>query len=163
MTDPQVWQLGSVAAQVDLVATSPTLTATHYVVLRTVRLNPPALPTPPGAPANVSVISPTSQISVTVVLANQGSSNEPHVTVRVSLEDQTSGATTSQVRTTSLALAASVTLPDVTLRVKPSTSYLLTVQVVPPAGQTLLGRHGDPGAAAGRPRHVRSEQRPFPG
>ena len=138
MTDPQVWQLGSVAAQVDLVATSPTLTATHYVVLRTVRLNPPALPTPPGAPANVSVISPTSHISVTVVLANQGSSNEPHVTVRVSLEDQTSGATTSQVRTTSLALAASVTLPDVTLRVKPSTSYLLTVQVVPPAGQTLL-------------------------
>ncbi len=138
MTDPQVWQLGSLAAQVDLVATSPTLTATHYVVLRTVRLNPPALPTPPGAPANVSVISPTSRISVTVVLANQGSSDEPHVTVRVSLEDQTSGATINQVRTTSLALAASVTLPDVTLRVKPSTSYLLTVQVVPPAGQTLL-------------------------
>ena len=138
VTDPQEWQLGSLAAQVDLVATSPTLTATHYVVLRTVRLNPPALPTPPGAPANVSVISPTSRISVTVVLANQGSSNEPHVTVRVSLEDQTSGATINQVRTTSLALAASVTLPDVTLRVKPSTSYLLTVQVVPPAGQTLL-------------------------
>src|SRR5271168_3829730 len=138
VTDPQVWQLGSVATQVDLVATSPTLTATHYVVLRTVRLNPPALPTPPGASANVSVISPTSHISVTVVLANQGSSNEPHVMVRVSLEDQTSGATTNQVRTTSLALAASVTLPDVTLRVKPSTSYLLTVQVVPPTGQTLL-------------------------
>ncbi len=138
MTDPQVWQLGSVAAQVDLVATSATLTATHYVVLRTVRLNPPALPTPPGASANVSVISPTSRISVAVVLANQGSSNEPHVTVRVSLVDQASGAKTSQVRTTSIALAASVTLPDVTLRVKPSTSYLLTVQVVPPAGQTLL-------------------------
>ena len=112
-------------------ATSPTLAATHYVVLRTVRLNPPALPTPPGAPANVSVISPTSQIGVTVVLANQGSSNEPHVTVRFSLTDQTSGATTSQDRTTSLALAASVTLPGVTLRVKPSTSYLLTVQVIP--------------------------------
>jgi hypothetical protein len=137
VTDPQVWQLGSVAAQVDLLATSPTLAATHYVVLRTVRLSPPALPTPPGAPANVSVISPTSQIVVTVVLANQGSSNEPHVSVRFSLSDQTSGATTSQVRTTSLALAASVTLPEVTLRVKPSTSYLLTVQVIPPAGQTL--------------------------
>ena len=138
VTHPQVWQVGSVAAQVDLVATTATLAATHYVVLRTVRLNPPALPTPPGAPANVSVISPTSQISVTVVLANQGSSNEPHVTVRVSLTDQTTGVTTSQIRTASLALAASVTLPGVTLRVKPSTSYLLTVQVVPPAGQTLL-------------------------
>ena len=93
MTHPQVWQLGSVAAQVDLVATSPTLAATHYVVLRTVRLSPPALPTPQGAPASVSVLSPTSQIGVTVVLANQGSSNEPHVSVRFSLADQTSGAT----------------------------------------------------------------------
>jgi hypothetical protein len=137
VTNPQVWQLGSVAAQVDLLATSPTLAATHYVVLRTVRLSPPALPTPPGAPANVSVISPTSQIGVSVVLANQGSSIEPHVSVHVSLTDQTSGATTTQDRTTSLALAASVTLPEVTLRVKPSTSYLLTVQVIPPAGQTL--------------------------
>ena len=137
VTNPQVWQLGSVAAQVDLLANSSTLAATHYVVLRTVRLVPPALPTPPGAPSNVSVISPTSQIGVTVVLANQGSSKEPRVSVRFSLTDQTSGATTSQVRTTALALAASVTLPRVTLRVKPSTSYLLTVQVIPPAGQTL--------------------------
>ena len=138
VTDPQVWQVGSVAAQVDLLATSPTLAATHYVVLRTVHLNPPALPTPQGAPANVSVLSPTSQIGVTVVLANQGSSDEPHVTVRFSLANQTTGATTSRTRTTSLLLAASVTLPEVTLRVKPSTSYLLTVQLILPAGQTLL-------------------------
>ena len=59
VTDPQVWQLGTVAAQVDLMATSPTLAATHDVVLRTVRLNPPALPTPPGVAASVSVLSPT--------------------------------------------------------------------------------------------------------
>ena len=91
VTDPQVWQLGSVAAQVDLLATSPTLAATHYVVLRTVHLSPPALPTPQGAPANVSVLSPTSQIGVTVVLANQGSSNEPHVTVRFSLAESDHG------------------------------------------------------------------------
>jgi hypothetical protein len=137
VTQPQVWQLGSLAAQVDLVATSSTLAATHYVVLRTIRLSPPALPTPQGAPAGESVLSPTSHIGVTVVLANQGSSNELHVTVRFSLADQTSGATTSQTRRTSLALGASVTLSNVTLRVKPSTAYLLTVQVIPPAGQTL--------------------------
>jgi len=137
VTRPQAWQLGTVAAQVDLVATSSTLAATHYVVIRTVRLNPPALPTPQGTPANVSVLSPTSQIGVTVVLANQGSSSEPHVSVRFSLADQTSGATTGQVRTTSLALGASVTLPGVTLRVRPSTTYVLTVQVIPPAGQTI--------------------------
>jgi hypothetical protein len=137
VTNPQVWQLGSVAAQVDLVATSSTLAATHYVVLRTVRLSPPALPTPQGTPTGVSVISPTSRIGVTVVLANQGSSNESHVSVHFTLADQTSAATATQVRTTSLALGASSTLPTVTLRVKPSTSYLLTVQIALPAGQTL--------------------------
>jgi hypothetical protein len=137
VTHPQVWQLGSVAAQVDLLATSPTLSATHYVVLRTVRLSPPALPTPQGVPAAVSVLSPTSQIGVTVVLANQGSSHEPHVSVRFSLADQTTGATTTQVRGTSLALGASVTLPTVTMPVKSSTAYVLTVQVIPPPGQTL--------------------------
>lgn len=137
VTHPQLWQLGSVAAQVDLLATSSTLSPTHYVVLRTVRLNPPSLPTPQGASATVSVLSPTSRIGVTVVLANQGSSNEPHVSVRFTLADQTSGATTTQVRATSLTLGASVTLPSVTMPVKPSTMYLLTVQVIPPAGQTL--------------------------
>jgi hypothetical protein len=137
VTNPQIWQVGSVAAQVDLLATSSTLSATHYVVLRTIRLNPPSLPTPQGASATVSVLSPTSRIGVTVVLANQGSSDEPHVSVRFTLADQTSGATTTQVRATSLALGASVTLPDVTMRVKPSTAYVLTVQVIPPAGQTL--------------------------
>jgi hypothetical protein len=113
------------------------LAASHYVVLRTVRLNPPALPTPQGTPSNVSVVSPTSRIGVSVVLANQGSSNEPHVSVRFTLADQTSGATTIQVRTTSLALGASVTLPTVTMRVKPSTTNVLTVQILLPAGQTL--------------------------
>jgi hypothetical protein len=83
------------------------------------------------------VISPTSRIGVTVVLANQGSSNESHVSVHFTLADQTSAATVTQVRTTSLALGASATLPTVTLRVKPSTSYLLTVQIALPAGQTL--------------------------
>ena len=137
VTHPQVWQLGSVAAQVDLLATSPTLSATHYIVLRTVRLTPPALPTPPGAASAVSVLSPTSQIGVTVVLANQGSSDESHVSVRFSLADQTTGSTTTQVRGTSLALGSSVTLPTVTLHVKSSTTYVLTVQVILPAGQTL--------------------------
>ena len=137
VTHPQVWQLGSVAAQVDLLATSSTLSATHYVVLRTVRLSPPALPTPQGASTAVSVLSPTSRIGVNVVVANQGTSDESHVSVRFSLADQTTGATTTQVRGTSLALGASVTLPQVTMRVKSSTTYVLTVQVIPPAGQTL--------------------------
>ena len=108
VTDPQLWQLGSVATQVDLLATSSTLAATHDVVLRTVRLSPPALPAPQGVPAGVSVLSPTSQLGVTVVLANQGSADEPHVSVHFSLATEPSGATKTQVRSTSIALGASV-------------------------------------------------------
>ena len=137
VTHPQIWQLGSVATQVDLVATSPTLAATHDVVLRTVRITPPALPTPQGAPPAVSVISPTSRIGVTVVVANQAPSNEPHVSVHFTLADQTTGATTNVVRDDAARPRRLGHAPTVTMRVKPSTTYVLTVQVVLPAGQTL--------------------------
>jgi hypothetical protein len=136
VTRPQLWQLGTLAAQVDLLATSPTLAATHDVVLRTVRLDPPALPTPQGAAAGVSVLSPTQQVSVTVVVANQGSVAEPRVVVRNTLADQTTGASVTQSEQTALALDASVAMPSATFTVKPGTSYVLTVQVAPPAGQT---------------------------
>ena len=154
VTHPQVWQLGSVAAQVDLLATSSTLSATHYVVLRTVRLSPPALPTPQGVSAAVSVLSPTSQIGVTVVLANQGSSDEPHVSVRFSLADQTTGATTTQARGTSLALGASVTLPVVTMPREVVHRLCAHGPGDPPARPDPHGRHRRPAATAGRSRNL---------
>ncbi len=135
VTDAPQWQVGAVATQVDLIATSPTLASSHNLVLRTVRLSPPALPTPQGVPANVSVLSPTSQVGVTVVLANDGSADEPHASVRFTLADQSAGGTATQVETTPLALGASTTLPQVTFNAKPGTTYVLTVEVVLPAGQ----------------------------
>jgi hypothetical protein len=135
VTSPQRWQVGALAAQLDLVATSTTLAPTHNVVLRTVRLNPPALPTPAGAPSSVSVLSPTAQIEVTVVVANEGTLNERHASVRLSLANPSSGATATRVETTNLAFGATEALPPVTFAVSPSTAYVLTVQVVLPPGQ----------------------------
>ncbi len=137
VTDPAAWAAGAVAAQVDLVATSPTLSISHYVVLRTVRLSPAALPAPPGTPPGVSVLSPTSALGVTAVVANLGSAAQPSVRTRIIVSDQGSGASTTRVVTSSLALGASVVLPSVTVPVTPGSAYLLTVQVVLPAGQTL--------------------------
>ena len=137
VSDPQLWQVGTVAAQVDLIATSSTLEATHYVLLRTVRLSPPALPPPPGAPSTVSVLSPTSLLGVTAVLGNDGSSGEPHVSVRITLANHSSGATATKVESTALALGGSVALPTATFHVKPGSTYELTVAVIPPAGQAL--------------------------
>ncbi len=91
VSNPQLWAPGAVASQIDLMTSSPSLAAVHDLVLRTVRINPPTLPTPQGASANVSVLTPTTQISVDVVLANDGSVAEPRATVHYTLASQSSG------------------------------------------------------------------------
>ncbi len=135
VTDPQAWQSAAVATQVDLMSTSASLAQSHDVVIRTVRLNPPALPTPQNAAPNVSVLSPSRRLSVTVVLANQGSVDEPGVPVRESLADQHTGVTATQVERTGLALDGSAALSPAVFSVKPGTTYVLTVQIVVPSGQ----------------------------
>jgi hypothetical protein len=136
VSDPQEWGLGTVAAEVDLMATSTTLAPLHDVVMRTVRLDPPALPTPQGVPSGVSVLSPVSQIGVTVTVANDGTVDEANVPIRLTLADQTSGASTVQTVRVGVAFGRAVTLPTVTFGVKPGRNYVLTVAVIVPAGQT---------------------------
>jgi len=136
VTNSQLWQAGAVATQVDQLGSSTSLLGTHYLVLRTVRFEPPALPAPQTAPAGTSVLSPTTQLAVTVVLANQGTVDEPHAAVRFTLADSTSGANVSHVETASVASGATVTLPDATFKVAPGTTYVCTVSIVLPAGQT---------------------------
>lgn len=137
VTRPANWQAGPVAAQVDNLATSSTLIASHYLVLRTVRINPPPLPAPPGEPAGTATLSPTTQVGVSAVLPNQGSVDEPRGTVRITMSDQTSGVTATQVRSAPVAVGATVTLPAATFRVKPGTFYVLRVSVVLPADQAV--------------------------
>jgi hypothetical protein len=136
--NPQLWAAGAVASQIDLMSTSPSLAAVHYLALRTVQIEPPALPTPQGGPANVAVLTPTTRISVDVVLANDGSVAEPHATVHYMLADQSSGATSSRAHTVALAADTSQALPTVHFGVAPGTTYLLTVSVDVPPGQTQL-------------------------
>ncbi len=136
--NPQLWAPGAVASQIDLVSSSPSLAAVHYLALRTVLINPPALPTPQGGSANVSVLTPTTQISVDVVLANDGSVAEPHATVHYTLAEQSSGATSSRTHTVALAPDTSQDLPTVNFGVVSGTTYVLTVSVDVPAGQTQL-------------------------
>jgi hypothetical protein len=136
ISDPQDWQAGTVAATVDLVATSSTLAVTHNLVLRTIRLNPPALPTPQGTAAGVLVISPVTQFGVSVVVANEGSVDQPHASVRISMANQTTGAIKTKTLTTAVALGSTVGLPTVDFGVKPGTTYVLTISMVLPPGQT---------------------------
>ena len=58
------------------------------------------------------------------------------MSVRYTLADQSNGATATHIVRTSLALDGSETLAPVTFRVKPGTTYVLTVQIPLPSGQT---------------------------
>ncbi len=135
VTNASVWQPASIASQVQLVSSS--LPATHRLVLRVVKVTPPALPSPTGAATpGLSVLSPTTRVLVQVVLSNLGSVDEPHASVQFQLTPQPTGTTVTITRTTGLAAAGSVSLAPVAFTVKPGTSYQLTVAIVLPAGQT---------------------------
>lgn len=135
VSQAQTWQLGAVAEQVDLLAASTTLAATQDLQLQTVRLVPPALPTAAGTASGTSVLSPTSTVSVTVVLTNLGSVDEPHAKVQFSLAPLTGGATVTRARRAGVAAGGSVTLDTVTFTVKPGHAYQLAVAIVLPPGQ----------------------------
>jgi hypothetical protein len=138
VTDPQVWQVGAVATAVDQVAASASLAATHELVLRTVRISPQALPTANGTAAGTSVLTPTSAVSVTVVLSNLGSVDEPRASVRCSLAPQVPGSPVTQTREVAVTAGGSVTLPAVSFAVKPGHNYQLTVSVDLPLAQTSV-------------------------
>jgi hypothetical protein len=132
VVDPAEWRPGFVAAQVDLMATSPNLGVTHALVVRTVRFDPPVLPTPPGTPAGTAVVSPTSSLGVSAVVANQGSVAEPHAVVHMTLADAASPSGSTRTWTGSVPLGASVAVASANFAVKPGTTYVLTVSVVSP-------------------------------
>jgi hypothetical protein len=137
VTVANVWQPGPVAAQLSLVQASPSFQVTHRLVLRVVKVTPPALPPANGvATPNLSVLSPTTTVALQVVLSNLGSVDEPKASVQFMLTPQPSGATVTVTRTAPIAAAGSVSLTPATFRVKPGTSYQLSVAIILPAGQT---------------------------
>jgi hypothetical protein len=137
ITNVSLWQLGPVAAQVDLVAASSSLAIFHRIYLRTIELSPPAVPSS-TAPPGVSVVPPTSTVTLSVVVSNQGTVDEPHVAVRYTLTPQPAGATTTATRSAAVAAGDSLTLPTVTFRVKPGHNYQLNVTIASPSGQSAL-------------------------
>jgi hypothetical protein len=135
VVDPAQWRPGFLAAQVDLMATSPTLTETHSLVVRTVRYDPPVLPTPPGTAAGTAVVSPTSRLGVSAVVANQGSVAEPHAVVQVTLAQIAPPSGSVKTWRGPVRLGASVAVPTAVFVVKPGATYNLAVSVTSPQSQ----------------------------
>jgi hypothetical protein len=136
VTGGNLWQIGSVATQMDLVEASGSLAATQQLALSVVAITPPALPSPTGvATPTVSLLSPTRRVTLDVVVSNAGSVDEPHASIKFTLAAPTGAATTAN-RTISVASGRSVSLSPVSFSVKPGSSYQLTVAIVVPPGQT---------------------------
>jgi hypothetical protein len=140
ITASSTWQIGAVATQVDLVAASPTLEATHQLGLSVVQVTPPAIPSPTGVvTGGVSVLSPTKTVALHVVLTNNGSVDEPHASVTFTLTLLPTGAATTRRRTASVLATRSASLSPVTFSVKPGDSYQLTVAITAPTGLAGAG------------------------
>jgi hypothetical protein len=135
VTDAQTWELGAVDEQVDLLAASTSLAATRDLVLRTVQLSPPALPTAAGTDAGTSVLSPTSTVMVSVVLSNEGTVDEPGATVQVALAPLGGGSPVTRTLRTGVPAGGSFAFNTITFGVKAGHAYQLSVAVVLPPGQ----------------------------
>ncbi|HEY1829847.1 MAG TPA: hypothetical protein VGG38_06350 [Acidimicrobiales bacterium] len=134
VTHSRQWDLVTVASEVDRDASSTTLVATHRLLIQSVQISPPALPTPNGV-AGTSTLSPTSTVQVTVVLTDLGSADEPDATLQVSLSEAGHPAVTRTQRT-SIDSGRSATLPTITFSVKAGSVYQLNAAIVLPPGQT---------------------------
>jgi hypothetical protein len=140
ITTSSVWQIGAVATQVDLVAASTSLAATHQLGLSVVQVTPPAIPSPTGAATpGVSVLSPTKVVALNVVLTNNGSVDESHASVTFTLTLEPTGAVTTRRRTASVPATRSTSLSPVRFPVKPGHSYQLSVAIAVPGGSTAAG------------------------
>ena len=144
VTDPQLWQLGSVATQVDLLATSSTLAATHDVFLRTVRLTPPALPAAAGRPGGRVGAQSHVPARRDRGLGQPGLSGRTPRLGAFLAGDRAIGCDEDPGPVDGLALGASVTLPDVVFRVKPSHHLPADGPGDPPCGPDPHGRHRAP-------------------
>jgi len=130
---------GTVAAQmVEQMSKSASLQGVHELVLRSVRFNPPIVPALPSTPAGTSMLSPTTRIGVTVVVADEGTADEAHATVRFDLTSATPSVSKTLVRTAPVLAGGSAALPQATFDVQPGSTYVLNMSIAVPSGQTSM-------------------------
>jgi hypothetical protein len=136
VTQSQEWQPATVNNTVDQLASSPSLASAPRLALSTVRLTPQVLPAIAGANA---VLPPTSTLSVTAVMTNLGTVDEPRASVEFTLTPEAGSTSTVPVSITrreALGTGTSGVLPAVSFKVKPGQQYQLSVAIDLPAGQT---------------------------
>ncbi len=141
ITNPSAWKPTGLATFAQSVASASNLFAVHDVMLTTAAITPSA-ETSVGA---VSVLPPTNQVSVEVVIYNNGNLSEQRVPVEATIQPQStsSGATPSATKTevsrklVTIHPTRYLAVDLSALRVTKGTTYLLTIQVGPTSSQPL--------------------------
>ena len=154
VTNPQLWQVGAVAAQLDLVA--------HVAHLGADAQRGPAhgAAEPPGAAhaarRAVERVGPQPDLAVevTVVVANEGTLDEPNASVRLSLANQSSGATATRVETAVPGLRRHGGPAPGHLRRQAGHGLRAHGPGLAPARAGPDGQYGLPAATPGRPGHL---------
>ncbi len=121
-------RVGALVAQL----TGPSLAAVHQLALVGYRLQPAVLPAVAGSTA--SVVPPTGSLQVAPIVSNQGNVDERGVVVSASVQEVGSVTGRSSRRTVDLPAGSSVVEVLAPLAVRAGSSYVLTVSVVPGAG-----------------------------
>ncbi len=131
--DPSTWGAPSVTTFVDRLAASPLLALSRNLTLLTTRLDPGAVPSTTASGA--ATIPPTTRLTVAAVLGNGGNVAESSAHLSATLQPEGPGASVTARRAVSLAAGASVAVVFAPLRVRPGSSYTLTISLVPPEAQ----------------------------
>jgi hypothetical protein len=141
VTSATAWQADSLTSVVNGLSISPELGATHRLLLSSVRINPPDLPTVSGASSQTSTLSPTTSVTVTAVLSDLGSVDEPDFSVQYMLTPELNGTAVTpvtKVKRSSLEAGGSVVMAPVRFKVKPGHRYQLIVAIELPATQSVV-------------------------
>jgi hypothetical protein len=129
--DPAAWTSTAVSQMVSALVSSPSLAPVHRLALVSVATSPSAVP----AGGGVSVVPPTSSLSVQVVVADVGNVDEPEVSLVVTAVPTTPGRNPPAVKSeTDLVAGQSVVLSPPPLALRPGRSYVVDITATPGVG-----------------------------
>jgi hypothetical protein len=130
MTHPGLWGQAALGPLVAALVSSASLAPVHQLSVLAVSTDPATVPEATG----VSVLPPTRNLHVRVVLANQGNVDEQGVVLEVTAVAQGSARAPARVRiTTDIGVGDSVALLPPALSIRPGTSYVLDITATPQA------------------------------
>jgi hypothetical protein len=134
VSDASVWTLSDLTIFVNALRASTNLAPVHNVAVVMVATNPP----PVGQQGGAEVLPISQDLSVEIVVANEGNEPERQLTVTASINPAVDGIGASARDFVDLVPGQKMTMTLGTLHPVPNTATVLTVRIQPAPGQSSL-------------------------